>query len=224
MRPRAPRQSRRRRARKKASFFQFIKANATLIALVVLVVVLSIADDTFLTPRNLSNLARQVTIIGIVGVGMTMVILIGGIDLSVGSVVGLAAIVDTLLMQFGHQCLAVDPGHAGRGRRGWSALERLLDHLLQDPAVHHHAGHADHRPRPGPGPLGRHVGAGHRPDLPDRWAAPTSRPPPPASSWRWSWRCSSTASSTPSSRAASSAARSSGARCSRARSSPWSGW
>ena len=85
-----------------------------------LVVVLSVADDTFLTPRNLSNLARQVTIIGIVGVGMTMVILIGGIDLSVGSVVGLAAIVDTLLMQFGDQCLAVDPDHAGRGRRGWS--------------------------------------------------------------------------------------------------------
>ncbi|MFO1073660.1 MAG: sugar ABC transporter permease [Geminicoccaceae bacterium] len=79
----------------------FIKTNATLIALVVLVVVLSFADDTFLTPRNLSNLARQVTIIGIVGVGMTMVILVGGIDLSVGSVVGLAAIVDTLLMQYG---------------------------------------------------------------------------------------------------------------------------
>lgn len=87
--------------KKENEFISFIKANATLIALVVLVVVLSIADDTFLTPRNLSNLARQVTIIGIVGVGMTMVILIGGIDLSVGSVVGLAAIVDTLLMQFG---------------------------------------------------------------------------------------------------------------------------
>ena len=86
---------------KESEFLQFIKANATLIALVVLVIVLSVADDTFLTPRNLSNLARQVTIIGIVGVGMTMVILIGGIDLSVGSVVGLAAIVDTLLMQFG---------------------------------------------------------------------------------------------------------------------------
>jgi D-xylose transport system permease protein len=86
---------------KDSEFVQFIKANATLIALVVLVAVLSVADDTFLTPRNLSNLARQVTIIGIVGVGMTMVILIGGIDLSVGSVVGLAAIVDTLLMQLG---------------------------------------------------------------------------------------------------------------------------
>ena len=79
----------------------FIKANATLIALVVLVLVLSFADDTFLTSRNLSNLARQVTIIGIVAVGMTMVILIGGIDLSVGSVVGLSAIVVTLLMQWG---------------------------------------------------------------------------------------------------------------------------
>ena len=74
----------------------FIKANATLIALVVLVAILSVADDTFLTPRNLSNLARQITFVGIVGVGMTMVILIGGIDLSVGSVVGLSAIVVTL--------------------------------------------------------------------------------------------------------------------------------
>ena len=140
---------------------QFIKANATLIALVVLVVVLSVADDTFLTPRNLSNLARQVTIIGIVGVGMTMVILIGGIDLSVGSVVGLAAIVDTLLMQFGINVwlsiLVTLIAVGGAGRQ----LERLLDHLLQDPAIHHHAGDADHRPRPGAGPLGRHVGAGH---------------------------------------------------------------
>lgn len=77
----------------------FIKENATLIALLVLVVALSIADDSFFTARNLSNLARQVTIIGIIAVGMTMVILIAGIDLSVGSVAGLAAIVVTTLMQ-----------------------------------------------------------------------------------------------------------------------------
>jgi D-xylose transport system permease protein len=42
-----------------------------------------------------------VTIVGIIGVGMTMVILIAGIDLSVGSVVGVAAVVVTLLMQYG---------------------------------------------------------------------------------------------------------------------------
>jgi D-xylose transport system permease protein len=79
----------------------FIKANATLIALVVLAVLLALVDPAFPTARNLSNVARQVTIVGIIGVGMTMVILIAGIDLSVGSVVGVAAVVVTLLMQYG---------------------------------------------------------------------------------------------------------------------------
>jgi D-xylose transport system permease protein len=80
---------------------RFFRANATLIALVVLTVALALADPTFHTARNLSNVARQVTIVGIIGVGMTMVILIAGIDLSVGSVVGVAAVVVTLLMQYG---------------------------------------------------------------------------------------------------------------------------
>jgi D-xylose transport system permease protein len=80
---------------------RFIRTNATLIALVVLAVALALFDPTFPTARNLSNVARQVTIVGIIGVGMTMVILIAGIDLSVGSVVGVAAVVVTLLMQYG---------------------------------------------------------------------------------------------------------------------------
>src|SRR6201996_7532633 len=80
---------------------RFIKANATLIALVVLTVALALVDPTFSTARNLSNVARQVTIVGIIAVGMTMVILIAGIDLLVGSVVGVAAVVVTLLMQHG---------------------------------------------------------------------------------------------------------------------------
>jgi len=80
---------------------QFMKANATLIALVVLAVGVGLADNTFFSARNLSNLARQVTIVGIIAVGMTWVILIGAIDLSVGSIVGLAAVVVTLLMQHG---------------------------------------------------------------------------------------------------------------------------
>jgi D-xylose transport system permease protein len=86
---------------KNSQALRFVKSNATLIALIVLAIVLGLADNTFLTARNLSNLARQVTIVGIISTGMTMVILIGGIDLSVGSVVGLAAVVVTLLMQYG---------------------------------------------------------------------------------------------------------------------------
>ena len=53
---------------------QFMRTNATLIALVVLTVALALADPTFASARNLSNVARQVTIVGIIAVGMTMVI------------------------------------------------------------------------------------------------------------------------------------------------------
>ena len=49
-------------------------------------------DGLFVSPRNLTNLARQVSINGILAVGMTYVILISGIDLSVGSVVALSSI------------------------------------------------------------------------------------------------------------------------------------
>lgn len=80
---------------------KFLKDNGTLVALVILVLFFSFADEAFFTPRNLTNLARQTTIIGIIAVGMTMVILINGIDLSVGSIVGLSAITVTLLMQAG---------------------------------------------------------------------------------------------------------------------------
>lgn len=83
------------------AFLKFLKDNGTLVALIVLMVIFSFWDDAFFTPRNLTNLARQTTIVGIIAVGMTLVIIINGIDLSVGSIVGLAAIVVTLLMQSG---------------------------------------------------------------------------------------------------------------------------
>lgn len=81
---------------------KILKNNATLIALIIIGIALTFATQgSFLTPRNLTNVVRQVTIIGVIAVGMTMVILLGGIDLSVGSVVGLSAITVTLLMSNG---------------------------------------------------------------------------------------------------------------------------
>lgn len=63
-------------------------------ALAGLFIILSfLTEGTFLTPRNLSNLTRQVAINGILAIGMTFVILVRGIDLSVGSVVALAGVV-----------------------------------------------------------------------------------------------------------------------------------
>jgi len=64
-----------------------------LIALVLLVVIFSTLSPAFLTTGNLVILAKHVAINAILAVGMTYVILTGGIDLSVGSVVGLAAMI-----------------------------------------------------------------------------------------------------------------------------------
>ena len=60
--------------------------------------VTSKGQNIFLSPGNLSDVLRQVSIIGLVAVGMTMVILIGGIDLSVGSVMAFGSVITALLL------------------------------------------------------------------------------------------------------------------------------
>lgn len=60
-----------------------------LFVFVLLFVVMSVLSDNFLTAYNLINVARQITMVAILGIGMTFVILSGGIDLSVGSIVAL---------------------------------------------------------------------------------------------------------------------------------------
>jgi ribose transport system permease protein len=62
-------------------------------------VALSLLSPYFLTTGNLLNLLDQSVVVGIVSIGMTFVILTGGIDLSVGSVVGLTGVVLGLALQ-----------------------------------------------------------------------------------------------------------------------------
>jgi ribose transport system permease protein len=67
------------------------------IALLLLVIVGAVtAPDTFMTVSNLLTVLRQASILGVVSIGMTLVIIAGGIDLSVGSVLGLASVVAAL--------------------------------------------------------------------------------------------------------------------------------
>ena len=63
------------------------------VAFVVLLVVAATTTESFLTDDNITNLLRQSVTTGLLSLGMLMVILTGGIDLSVGSVVALAGIV-----------------------------------------------------------------------------------------------------------------------------------
>jgi ribose transport system permease protein len=68
-------------------------AGGPFLGLLVLCVALFIATPYFLTVNNLLNVLDQVTIIGIIAVGMTLVIVTGGIDLSVGSVLALSTMI-----------------------------------------------------------------------------------------------------------------------------------
>jgi ribose transport system permease protein len=68
------------------------------VALVVLIAVMTAVEPTFGTANNVGNVARNFAPFGIMALGMTMVIITGGIDLSVGSVMGLVAIVAGLFL------------------------------------------------------------------------------------------------------------------------------
>ncbi len=76
---------------------KFAERNLVII-LAVFFVFLSIVSPTFLRINNLYNLVRQTAIIGVVSIGMTFVIFTGGIDLSVGSVLGFASITSSMMM------------------------------------------------------------------------------------------------------------------------------
>ncbi|WFE21791.1 ABC transporter permease [Solwaraspora sp. WMMD937] len=69
------------------------------IALAVIVVIFASLSDTYLTSSNLITMTRHVAINAILALGMLLVILTGGIDLSVGSIVGLSGIVAGVLLQ-----------------------------------------------------------------------------------------------------------------------------
>jgi len=83
------------------SKFGRVAESNLIIILVLLVLVLFFFDNKFLSFTNITNLLRQTAIIGVLAIGMTFVIISGGIDLSVGSVLAFASILASQLMVAG---------------------------------------------------------------------------------------------------------------------------
>jgi ribose transport system permease protein len=91
-----------------------------LLLLLIIGTFLSLWTDTFLTFNNLSNLVRNFSWIAIVAFGQSMVIIIGGIDLSVGATMALAGLITARCMQVGLPVpLAVVAGLLTGGVVGW---------------------------------------------------------------------------------------------------------
>lgn len=75
-----------------------LKDKAIWLVLIILVIAFSIANPRFLSPTNILTLIRQVSMFGIASIGMTFVILLGDIDLSVGSIISFVNIICAYFM------------------------------------------------------------------------------------------------------------------------------
>lgn len=110
------------------------EASVALMILVV-VVILGFANEYFLTPRNLLNVGRQASVVAIVALGQSLVIISRGLDLSVGSVLGLSAVAAAFVAQMtGSQELGLI---AGLGTGAFVGLVNglLFTHLNINPFI-----------------------------------------------------------------------------------------
>ena len=83
------------------TFFQRILSSQPFwvtVALIVISIIIGLYQPSFLTAQNMANITRNFAIFGIMALGMTCVIITAGIDLSVGSIMGLVAIVAGLFL------------------------------------------------------------------------------------------------------------------------------
>ncbi|MDO4522801.1 MAG: ABC transporter permease [Eubacteriales bacterium] len=71
------------------------------IAWIVLIIIFSVGNPAFLKRSNIFTILRQTSIVGVCSVGMTFVILTGGMDLSVGSIIGVGCVAGALMMSNG---------------------------------------------------------------------------------------------------------------------------
>ena len=78
---------------KKKMDIEFVRKYGILLVLIVMWVLLAAVSPTFRTTTNVINILRQVSVNGIIAIGMTFVIMTGGIDLTVGSLVAVAGVI-----------------------------------------------------------------------------------------------------------------------------------
>lgn len=88
-------------------YLQFIIDYNTVFFFLLMLLISALASEAFFTPSNFFNLIRQVAPIGIISMGMLLVILTGGIDLSVGSVVAMVGVLCALFTKMMAPPLAI---------------------------------------------------------------------------------------------------------------------
>ena len=83
-------------------FTQYAQELTLLVALVVIMIIMGVRSKEFLSVTNIITISRMASLLGIVALGETLVILVGGIDLSIGAVIGFGGVFSaTLLTDYG---------------------------------------------------------------------------------------------------------------------------
>jgi erythritol transport system permease protein len=94
-----PKATAQRSARSNIDLASILLEGRAFIALIVLIIIFALLSDSFLTAGNLITMTKHVAMNAILAIGMLFVILKGGIDLSIGSTVGLSGVVAGVLLQ-----------------------------------------------------------------------------------------------------------------------------
>lgn len=84
---------------------EFLIKYKSLVGLLVLITIVTILSPSFLSTKNIFNILRQTSVNGIIATGMTFVILTGGIDLSVGSILAISGAVCASLLASGQNII-----------------------------------------------------------------------------------------------------------------------
>lgn len=87
------------RSTRRERLFTILQRRGAIVVLLLVVIAASLRFDNFLTTRNLENVALQSAFLGLIVVGMTFVIISGGIDLSVGSMLALGGVLAAYAVQ-----------------------------------------------------------------------------------------------------------------------------
>lgn len=86
------------KVRPKTNVWRFLVKNNTIVIFVILVIISSFLSDAFFTSKNIYNVLRQQAPILCVGIGMLIVLLSGGIDLSAGSIAAVAGVIMSMAL------------------------------------------------------------------------------------------------------------------------------
>ena len=91
--------------KKQIDFKSILIKYKSLVGLLLLIFIVSMLSPSFLSSRNILNILRQTSVNAIIAAGMTFVILTGGIDLSVGSVLALSGAFTASLLASGQSII-----------------------------------------------------------------------------------------------------------------------